>query len=145
MVIVCIGTPNIVGDSVAPIAGDILINLGVKAFVYGTTARPVTGVNYDSYFKHISAEHSGDTIIAIDSALGVNGDTGVVKVVRGGVSPGGALAKNHAKIGTFGILAQVGTLTDTAINDLMAVPFSLAMALAKRCAIIANRMAQELA
>lgn len=147
MVFICIGTPKIVGDSVAPLAGDLLIKLGVNAYVYGTTERPVTGLNFDSYLQHIKNVHKGDTVIAIDSALGASNDVGAVKVIRGGVAPGAAIGKKHTKIGTYGILAQVGKTEgdETPMTKLMNVPYSLAESLAGRCAKLAMRMAKELA
>lgn len=147
MVFICIGTPKIVGDSVAPLTGDLLIKLGVNAYVYGTTERPVTGLNFDSYLQHIKNVHKGDTVIAIDSALGASNDVGAVKVIRGGVAPGAAIGKKHTKIGTYGILAQVGKTEgdETPMTKLMNVPYSLAESLAGRCAKLAMRMAKELA
>lgn len=144
MVIVCIGTPNISGDSVAPIAGEILIDMNVDAYVYGTTSRPITGLNYREYYKHIKAIHADDTIIAIDSALGEKSSAGTVRIVKGGVKPGGALNKTNPKIGLYGILAQVGDISGDAIAELMQTPFELIESLAKKCADIAIRLIDNL-
>lgn len=144
MVIVCIGTPNISGDSVAPITGEILIDMNVDAYVYGTTSRPITGLNYREYYKHIKAIHADDTIIAIDSALGEKSSAGTVRIVKGGVKPGGALNKTNPKIGLYGILAQVGDISGDAIAELMQTPFELIESLAKKCADIAIRLIDNL-
>lgn len=144
MVIVCIGTPNISGDSVAPIAGEILIDMNVDAYVYGTTSRPITGLNYREYYKHIKAIHADDTIIAIDSALGEKSSAGTVRIVKGGVKPGGALNKTNPKIGLYGILAQVGDISGDAIAELMQTPFDLIDSLAKKCADIAIKLIDNL-
>lgn len=144
MVIVCIGTPNISGDSVAPIAGEILIDMNVDAYVYGTTSRPITGLNYREYYKHIKDIHSGDTIIAIDSALGEKSSAGTVRIVKGGVKPGGALNKSNPKIGLYGILAQVGDISGDAIAELMQTPFELIESLAKKCADVAIKLMENL-
>lgn len=144
MVIVCIGTPNISGDSVAPIAGEILIDMNVDAYVYGTTSRPITGLNYREYYKHIKAIHADDTIIAIDSALGEKSSAGTVRIVKGGVKPGGALNKTNPKIGLYGILAQVGDISGDAIAELMQTPFELIETLAKKCADIAIKLIDNL-
>lgn len=144
MVIVCIGTPNISGDSVAPIAGEILIDMNVDAYVYGTTSRPITGLNYREYYKHIKAIHADDTIIAIDSALGEKSSAGTVRIVKGGVKPGGALNKTNPKIGLYGILAQVGDISGDAIAELMQTPFELIESLAKKCADVAIKLIDNL-
>lgn len=144
MVIVCIGTPNISGDSVAPIAGEILIDMNVDAYVYGTTSRPITGLNYREYYKHIKVIHADDTIIAIDSALGEKSSAGTVRIVKGGVKPGGALNKTNPKIGLYGILAQVGDISGDAIAELMQTPFELIESLAKKCADVAINLIDNL-
>lgn len=133
MVIFCIGTPEVIGDSIAPLVGDMLINNNVNAYVYGTTERPITGTNIDSYIRMINAKHLGEPIIAIDSALGNDQEIGCIKVLRGGVSPGVAVGKNLAKIGTIAILAQVGAVGGNALPTLMNIPYDRAISLAARC------------
>lgn len=109
MVIVCIGTPKILGDSVAPLVGDELIRRNINAYVYGTSTSPITSDNYYKFYDHIMEKHKGEPVIAIDSALGKTSGIGQVSIVKDGVAPGCALAKNYAKIGVLGILAQVGS------------------------------------
>lgn len=134
MVVFCIGTPEISGDSVAPLTGDMLIERGINAYVYGTTKNPICAKNYDEYYSFIIGKHPEHAVIAIDAALGQSVDIGVIKVISGGVSPGKAVGKNLPRIGTIGILAQVGAMCDNPTAALMSVPYSHAISMAKRCA-----------
>lgn len=143
MVIACIGTPSVSGDSVAPIVGDILISLGVDAYIYGTTNRPITAINYNDYANAIKVRHADELIIAVDSALGLKKDIGCIKIVRGGVNPGGALKKNLTKIGEIGILAQVGDSKGDALFELMNVPYSHVYSLAKKCVTIICKLLES--
>ena len=57
-VILCIGANNITGDSLGPAVGDLLImEYNIDAYVYGHTARPINGLNYVDYVKHIETHH----------------------------------------------------------------------------------------
>ena len=48
VVVVCIGSEKIAGDSLAPLVGDELRErYAVKNFVYGTTDESINGRNYD--------------------------------------------------------------------------------------------------
>ena len=51
MVICCIGTPKVKGDSLAPKIGDELIKSNINAFVYGTSQYPITAINYMTFYK----------------------------------------------------------------------------------------------
>lgn len=108
IVFFCIGTPNVVGDSVGPRVGDALKDKGIKAFVYGSSTSPITALNVDKYHALLCDKHSSDLIIAIDSALGDKNDIGTIKLKDGGICPGGAFNKTNFKIGDVGLLAIVG-------------------------------------
>lgn len=107
-VILCIGTNKIIGDSLGPCVGDILImEYNIDAYVYGHTSKPINGNNYDDYLSHISKHHKNNFIIAIDACLGIQQDVGKIKFSKNGITAGGALNKGYAKIGDIGILGIV--------------------------------------
>lgn len=120
MVICCIGTPKVKGDSLAPKVGDSLIKNNINAFVYGTSDCPITALNYMSFYNHISTFHKNDFVIAIDCALGKQKDIGSVKITKQGVMPGKAIGKNLNKIGNIGILGQVGDISKQPFEQLKA-------------------------
>lgn len=121
MVICCIGTPKVKGDSIAPLVGDKLIESNINAYVYGTTERPITARNFEEYYRHVMLKHSQERIIAIDCALGDKKGVGQIKLIRGGVTPGKATGKNLSKIGEVGILAQVGEFKTDVLKELNSV------------------------
>lgn len=122
MVICCIGTPKVKGDSIAPKVADFLIANNLQAYIYGTTNRPITALNYQDYFNYITEKHKNDIIIAIDCALGKSENIGKVKMTRKGVSPGKAIGKNLSQIGNIGILGQVGDISKEAFTELKNTP-----------------------
>jgi len=137
MVICCIGTPKVIGDSVAPRVADILINGDINAYVYGTSNRPITALNYTDYFAHIQHHHAGEFVIAIDCALGKKSSIGTIRLVREGVSPGKALGKSLSSIGNIGILGQVGDIKKDAFSELKNAPQPLIDTLvAKICSVV---------
>ena len=67
-VIICIGTPQVCGDSLGPRVGDLLVEkYNVDAYVYGRSARPVNGVNFNRYVEHVKTHHPHSLIIAVDA------------------------------------------------------------------------------
>ena len=125
MVICCIGTPKVLGDSIAPRVADFLLTKNIDAFIYGTTTRPITALNYSEYLDHINKFHKKDFVIAVDCALGKKENIGAVKIIKNGVSPGKALNKNLQSIGDIGILGQVGDIANEVYNELKNTPVEL--------------------
>ncbi len=125
MVICCIGTPKVIGDSVAPRVADNLLIKNINAFIYGTTDRPITALNYSDYYDYINKKHKNEFIIAIDCALGNKDNIGCVKIIKNGVCPGKALNKNLNNIGNIGILGQVGDIKKEVYSELKNTPIQL--------------------
>lgn len=132
MVICCIGTPKVIGDSVAPKVGDQLLAQNINAFVYGTTKNPITAINYLEYYKHICAVHKGEFVIAIDCALGKKQEIGCIKITKNGINPGKAIGKNFSPIGNIGILGQVGDIANPAYEELKCVSNKTVNALVRK-------------
>lgn len=122
MVICCIGTPKVKGDSLAPKVGDTLVKSNINAFVYGTSDCPVTALNYMSFYNHICTFHKNDFVIAIDCALGNKTDIGSIKITKQGILPGKAIGKNLNRIGNIGILGQVGDIKKHPFEELKSTP-----------------------
>lgn len=121
-VILCIGTTNVVGDSLGPIVGDRLINeYNIDAYVYGKTTKPVNGINYEKYVKHIKTHHKNSLVIAVDACLGKKNDIGRVKYAIKGLKAGAALNKNLARIGDIGILGVVAQSGNNNLQSLIDV------------------------
>lgn len=137
MVICCIGTPKVKGDSLAPKIGDALIKSNINAFVYGTSDFPITALNYISYYNHIKTFHKNDFVIAIDCALGNKTEIGSIKITKNGVTPGKAIGKNLLTIGNIGILGQVGDIEKQPFEQLKHTPDNIVCDLVEKiCALI---------
>ncbi|MGN1373249.1 MAG: spore protease YyaC [Candidatus Coproplasma sp.] len=108
-VIVCVGSDLSVGDSLGPVTGTKLCEKlkGQNVYVYGTLAKPITAheVKYMSSF--LSNTHPDSPVIAIDAAVGVAGDIGLIKVANRPLAPGSGANKRLNKIGEVSILGIV--------------------------------------
>ncbi|MBR1746873.1 MAG: spore protease YyaC [Clostridia bacterium] len=119
-VVVCIGTSGVVGDSLGPTVGDLLIEkFDVDAFVYGRTARPVNGLNFPLYVAHVRRHHAGSVVIAVDACLGEKKDVGRVKVSVKGLRAGAALNKNWGPFGDIGVLGVVAERSSDNLSSLV--------------------------
>jgi len=138
-VVICIGSASVSGDSLGPIVGDLLRDkYNVKAYVYGGLRQPINGINYAKYIQHVKAQHEGSFIFAVDACVGEGKDIGKIKISTGGVSAGGALNKNFARVGDIGILGVVAERQSDNLSALMQVSYSvvnqMSAAIAKRLA-----------
>lgn len=119
IVIICVGTTSVIGDSLGPKVGDLLINCyNIDAFVYGSSIRPVNGINYASYLAFVKKHHKNSVIIAIDACLGEKKEIGKVKYTFEGLRAGAALNKNLEKIGDIAILGIVAKKSENNFNSL---------------------------
>lgn len=108
IVVVCIGTSKVVGDSVGPIVGEMLCASDADICVYGNMQKQINALNIKEYCQKLNKYHKDDIIIAVDSALGRTENIGKVRIVGGGIKPGGAFCDFHQRIGDIGIMAVVG-------------------------------------
>lgn len=108
-VILCIGSDLSVGDSLGPVVGTKLKETlsGLNCFVYGTLSKPITAheVKYMNDFLRLT--HPGSPIIAIDAAVGLAGDIGLIKLARRGIKPGSGANKKLSKVGDVSIMGIV--------------------------------------
>lgn len=108
-VILCIGSDLSVGDSLGPITGtklkERLINL--NCYVYGTLSKPVTAHEVKYVNEFLRSTHPKSPIIAIDAAVGLAGDIGLIKVTDHGLNPGSGANKKLSKVGDVSIMGIV--------------------------------------
>ena len=125
-VIVCIGSDLAVGDSLGPIAGSMLKykTQGLGVFVYGTLAAPVTAKEVKYLRTFLKETHPASQIIAVDAAVGAEGDIGLIKLADKPLYPGAGANKKLGAIGDISImgivaeksLANYGLLNTTRLN-----------------------------
>lgn len=125
-VIVCIGSDLAVGDSLGPITGSMLRykTQGLRAFIYGTLASPITAKEIKYLRAFLKETHKGSQIIAVDAAVGAEGDVGLLKLSDSPLFPGAGANKKLGAIGDISImgivaeksLANYGLLNTTRLN-----------------------------
>lgn len=125
-VIVCIGSDLAVGDSLGPITGSMLKykTQGLRAFIYGTLTSPITAKEIKYVRAFLKETHKGSQIIAVDAAVGAEGDVGLLKLSDSPLFPGAGANKKLGAIGDISImgivaeksLANYGLLNTTRLN-----------------------------
>lgn len=108
-VILCIGSDLSVGDSLGPVAGtklkEKLANL--NCYVYGTLSKPITAHEVKYVNEFLKQTHPQSPVIAVDAAVGLAGDIGLIKVARRGIKPGSGANKKLNKVGDVSIMGII--------------------------------------
>lgn len=125
-VLVCVGSDLAIGDSLGPITGSMLKykTQGLGIFVYGTLAAPVTAKEMKYMRSFLKETHAGSQVIAIDAAVGAEGDIGLIKCLDAPLYPGAGANKKLGAIGDISIMgivaeksiANYGLLNTTRLN-----------------------------
>ncbi|MBQ7923884.1 MAG: spore protease YyaC [Clostridia bacterium] len=125
-VIVCVGSDLAIGDSLGPITGSMLKykTQGIPAFIYGTLASPVTAKEIKYLRAFLKETHPYSPVIAVDAAVGAEGDIGLIKLLDTPLYPGAGANKRLGAIGDISILgivaeksvANYGLLNTTRLN-----------------------------
>ena len=115
-VIVCIGSDLAIGDSLGPITGSMLKfkTQGLGVFLYGTLAAPVTAKEIKYMRTFLKETHAGSQIIAIDAAVGSEGDIGLIKINDTPLMPGAGANK---QLGSLGDLSIMGVVAEKSIAN----------------------------
>ena len=115
-VVVCIGSDLAIGDSLGPITGSMLKykTQGLKVFIYGTLAAPVTAKEIKYLRAFLKETHKGSQVIAIDAAVGVEGDIGLVKLSDSPLFPG---AGSNKKLGAVGDISIMGIVAEKSVAN----------------------------
>lgn len=110
LVILCIGSKNIVGDSLGPHVGEMLINNNVNknVVIRGSLKSPIHYLNIKEELEDLNKTYSDIYSIVIDSSLYTKSYTGEIIVVKNKVVLGSALDKREYIIGDIGIKGIVG-------------------------------------
>lgn len=108
LVIVCIGTDRATGDSLGPLVGYKLKNLGYeKVNLYGTLDFPVHAKNLEETLQTIIEEHPKALVVAIDACLGAAENVGCLTLGEGAIKPGAGVKKELPPVGHIHITGIV--------------------------------------
>lgn len=108
-VVLCVGSDLSVGDSLGPVTGTKLKEklAGLNCFVYGTLAKPITAHEVKYMNGFIKDTHPGSLVVAVDAAVGLAGDIGLIKIARRGLKPGSGANKKLSKVGDVSVMGIV--------------------------------------
>lgn len=108
LVILCIGSDRITGDSLGPLVGHNLSKRALQnTYIYGTLAQPVHALNLNETIKMLHAQHPHSLIIAIDASLGSKNHLGFLTVSRRSLEPGLGVRKKLQPVGDISITGIV--------------------------------------
>lgn len=110
IIIVCIGTDRITGDSFGPLVGYKLKYLYKETNyinVFGDLDNTINSKNIVNLIRLIKNKYSNPFIIALDSTLARDEDIGKIIVEKGSITIGSALDKRVAYIGDLSVKAVV--------------------------------------
>ncbi len=115
-VVACIGSDLAVGDSLGPITGALLKykTQGLGSFVYGTLQSPVTAKEIGVLRRFLKTVHKESNVIAVDAAIGSDGDVGLIKVNSSPLLPGAGAGK---KLGSVGNVSVVGVVAEKSLAN----------------------------
>ena len=115
-VIVCIGSDLAIGDSLGPITGSMLKfkTQGLNVFLYGTLSSPVTAKEIKYLRTFLKETHKDSPIIAIDAAVGNEGDIGLIKINDTPLLPGAGANK---KLGAIGDMSIMGIVAEKSVAN----------------------------
>ena len=91
IVVLCIGSDKVVGDSLGPAIGSLLIEgLQTDVIVYGSLQTNVNAKNLLLVRQMIKVLHPDRTLLCIDAALGQTCEIGTIQIYNHGLYPGSA-------------------------------------------------------
>lgn len=110
LVILCIGTDRVTGDSLGPLIGYKLSQIQLEhVHIYGTLDAPVHAQNLDETIAMIHRLHPDTPIIAIDASLGNKKHLGYITLGMGPLQPGAGVNKQLPAVGDICITGIVNT------------------------------------
>ena len=108
-IVVCVGSDLAIGDSLGPIVGSMLQykTQGLSTFLYGTLSAPVTAKEIGTLRAFLRETHRDCQVLAIDAAVGNEGDIGLIKILDQPLKPGAGANKNLGEVGNLSIMGVV--------------------------------------
>ena len=109
IIILCIGTDRVTGDSLGPMIGYKLsqYSLFKEIKIYGTLEYPVHAMNLSDTVEDIYRTYNDPFIIAIDASLGRFDSIGYLTIGTGSITPGLGVNKTLPSVGDMFITGIV--------------------------------------
>lgn len=107
IIILCIGTDRVTGDSLGPLVGHQLHASANNFIIYGNLEHPVHAINLEETVDEIYSSYQNPYVIAIDASLGTRDHIGYVTLRQGPLKPGQGISKDLPSIGDISITGIV--------------------------------------
>lgn len=110
LIILCIGSDRITGDSLGPLVGHSLEKSQLpNAHIYGTLSRPVHALNLKETVEILKNQYPHSLTLAIDASLGSKNHLGFLTITKGSLKPGLGVHKKLTPVGDISITGIVNT------------------------------------
>lgn len=109
IVIVCIGTNNVIFDSLGPMVGYFLNQYESNLPVYGSNQNTVNAENLQETIDTIYSTYNDPFVIAVDASLGYREHIGYITISNDSLKPGRGLSKELGEIGDISITGITAT------------------------------------
>lgn len=135
ILVVCIGTDRSTGDSLGPLVGSRLQQLGHPAnHLYGTLDEPVHAMNLIEVMQRIHRQYADPFIVAVDACLGQTTSVGHIQLGVGPVKPGAGVNKDLPPVGDIHLtgIVNVGGFMEYFVlqNTRLSIVFNMAEVIA---------------
>lgn len=108
MVILCIGSDRITGDSLGPLVGHSLSKHPMQnTHVYGTLSNPIHALNLNETVVMLKQQHPHSLVVAIDASLGTKKHLGFLTISNRSLEPGLGVHKKLPAVGDISITGIV--------------------------------------
>lgn len=106
-VFLCIGSEQHILDCFGPLIGTMVLEKAPDILLYGTLDMPLHAKNLVQKIEEIKNNHPEIITIAIDAAVGLEEDIGLIKFRTAPLLPGKALSKRLPAVGDLSITGIV--------------------------------------
>jgi len=127
----CIGTDRSTGDSLGPLIGYKLNEMGLEHLeLLGTLERPVHAMNLDTYQAILKLRYPNHVVVAVDASVGNIEHIGYVTLGKGALKPGLGVSKELRAVGDIFITGIVGSCGNYDPLMLQSIRLSVVMRMA---------------
>ncbi|WP_077866764.1 spore protease YyaC [Clostridium saccharobutylicum] len=108
IILVCIGSDRVIYDSLGPLVGTLLLDIGIEVPIFGPLNSPIHSENIKIEIEEIKEKFPNHKLVVIDGAFGEESDVGFIVVKRGSIKPGLGVDKNISAVGDYSIVPIIG-------------------------------------
>lgn len=104
----CIGSDRFIYDSLGPLVGTLILDIGIEIPIWGSLNSPIHSENIKISLEEIKEKFPNHKLVVIDGAFGEESDVGFIVVKHGSIKPGLGVDKNISAVGDYSIVPIIG-------------------------------------